>query len=102
MPSGCHSVLDSLAHSGKAALLGWISRNALLQVVSTLLLPHEIFLNCFLMIEVVRQTGMDVGKTQRRETQGNLFGRRPVLIVVQDGLQTHARVSDADGAIFRG
>src|SRR5438045_6413606 len=54
------SVLDSLAHPGTAALLRGVCREALLQLLSVLLLPCHIFVKFVVVIEVVRQARVNI------------------------------------------
>ena len=53
------------------------------------------------MIEKIGQAGVDVGQAQRREAEGNLFGGRALLIMVQDRVQTDPAASDPDRAVLR-
>jgi len=96
----CGAVADSLAHLGKAALLGGVCCNALAQLVSTPVLAGQVFVNSFLMIEVIRQAGVNVSQTQRRETQHNFFSGRALLIVMHDRFESNPRVGDPNRAIF--
>jgi hypothetical protein len=54
--------VDSLAHSGNALLLCRVCLNALSQFLGALLLAHHVFVNLFLVIEVVGQARMDISQ----------------------------------------
>src|SRR5881628_2695319 len=95
-PLGLSSVVDSFAHLGKAALLARVCRNAGAQLLSALLLARQVFMNFFPMIEVISQAGMNVGQPQRGESQHNFFSGRALLVMVDDGFETDAGISDPD------
>ncbi len=44
---------------------------------------------------------MDIGQAQRREAEGDFFGGRTVLIVVQDGVQADTSAGNPYRAILR-
>lgn len=101
MSSGSSAVVDSFTHLSKATLLRRVCRDVLAQLVRALLLALDVLVNFFLMIEVVCQTGMNVGQAERRETKHNFFGSRALLIVMHDRFETDACVGNSNRAVFR-
>ncbi len=88
-------------HFADAALLRRILRDELLQFISGLKLTGQILIEFCLVIEVVREAGMNIGQTQRRKLQRDFFRRRALPVMVQDRIQTDARFGNTDRAIRR-
>lgn len=65
-----------------------------------LFLCPEIFLHGLSVLEVVGNGTVDVPQLKRREVFLDLFGGRPALELVNDGIEGDPRAGDADGSVL--
>jgi hypothetical protein len=80
-------------------LIIWSGFNSVTNRLGIPFLLAEVSFYLFTMIEVISNSGVYILDSKRRKTDGDLFRRRSLLILVNDRVQAYARAGDPDGPV---